>query len=797
MVRNLLRWMVAAYNPVAIKVAAEAVLQEPGHCSVDKKLPTMDAVLDVCTGLIKTIQYLRDKSKFHIMFVHFSVKEYLLSERIKSSKASFFALNEEIAHRDVAQICLSCMFLFDQPNFRIAEVRKAHPLLTQASLRWMDHLNDGRGENYPPTKALLEKFFDLNRQRFFCMWLAMSPYFSRSWWGNTPGSHLYHALGTRDIELIKSLLEKGENPNDGAGEWGYPIQRAVREENLEMVSLLVENGADVDLRVEYYASALSLACGQDNTAILDLVLRSGGDPNLRQRVRPLYVACRHENITAVQKLLGKGVNCKNFKDGLEMITKIGNESIFNTLVNCKAFQDLKDVVMLSSALFSACGKGSMIMCKRLIEEGADVNLTKYKGCRSGFQMICIDTEVGNTLLDGVETRKFMYKHGSVLKLAAYLGHDSIVALFLESGANIECRAGKMKMTPLFYAVQGHRLSTVKLLLQHGADKHTDEVGISPFYAAVKFGFIDIIKLFIDHGIDYGREGGRYGGFLLYPMINKREEVLKIFLDDKDRTKPLYENFGSILYGAVLIDDEQLVLRALADGEDINAEVDSDTPLLLAVRKKNLQIAKLLLEKGADVHFKSTEHGSPIYQTARDGNTGKICRLLLEYGAELNSTQGKKGTPLQAVLEYGCQSTAKELLNLGADINLGGGELGSPLLIAVKRGSRDHVRILLERGANPNCHGGKFHTVLQTACDDGDLSAIWLLIDAGADINAKGEGEPSPAEIAFNRGNKELFTGLVKLGAHVPDELLDRELPKPNKEESDSVSDHWLSSSSWE
>lgn len=789
MVRNLLKWMVAAYGPVEMEVAAEAILQEPGNCSANKRLPTMDAILDVCAGLVKPINYVLDKSIFHLVFVHFSVKEYLLSNRIGSSKASFFALNEEFAHRDVAQICLSYMFLFDQPDFRIAEVRKAHPLLEHASFWWMDHLNDGKGEDYQPIKPLLEKFFDLERQRFFIMWFAMS-YSMNTSYCDTLGSHLYYALGTKSTELVRSLLEKGENPNEGAGNCGYPIQRAVREKNMEMVSLLVNNGADVNLRVRHYASALSLACKEEDTTMLDFLLRSGADPNLGGFFKPLHAACLYENAAAVYKLLDKGVDYENLKDGLEVIVEKGNENIINELIKCKAFQNSKDVVMLTLALFTACGKGSTDMCKRLINEGADVNLTEYKGCKSGFRMVCLDTRVKKTLISGVETRIFMYQHGSVLKLAAYVGNDDIVALFLESGANIECRSGKMRRTPLFYAVQGHRLSTVKLLLNHGADKHNGEFRCSPFHAAVVFGFVDIIKEFVDHGIDFSREGGRYGKFLIYPMMEKRKDVLELLLDDKDRTKPLWENYGSVLYGAVSINDEELVFKALADGEDLNVEVDLDTPLLLALREENLRMARLLLDKGADVNHKSTKYGTAIYQAARKGKTGKICKLLLEYGAALNSPQGEKGTPLQAAVEHRTVSSVEELLDLGADVNLDEGGTGSPLLIAVNGGSYDTIELLLERGANPNGHGREFHTILQAACDGGDLRIIWLLIDAGADINAKGEGEPSPAEIACNNENKELFDGLVNLGAHVSAELLNKEFPAPKEEESDGNSSDW-------
>ena len=776
MVRNLFKWVVTSYAPVDIEVLAEAVLQEPGLCSIGKKLPSMDAVLDICRGLVKITHYLMDKSKVQITFVHFSVKEYLLSERIRHSKVPFFALDEELSHRDIAQISLSYIFLFDRPDFRIADVRKAHPLLEEASVHWLDHLNDGKGGSYPPIISLLEKFFDLDRNRYFIMWQAMAPILNL-YDSDNPGSHLYFAIHTGNNELVKSLLEKGVNPNDGFGMRGYPIQLAVLLEKKEMVSLLVANGADVNLQCRPYHCPLTLACSRKDSTILDILLEHNGDPNRAETARPLDMAARHENIVAIRKLLKKGVDYESYKGGLLAAAKMGNEDIFNELVSFKTFQDLKDIRMLSLALYHACAHGSVNICKHLIEEGADINFAKDMA----FPLEAAvehghDAVVELLLASGSEVDKPTYEYGSVLKLAARHGWDRIVMRLADSGADVECCRGIYDRTPLYYAVQENHLTTVKMLLQYGADKHKDADRMSAFNLAVASGYLDIVRTFILQGIDYEREGGRYGGFIVSAMVRKQDEVLELFLHQDDRGKPLYQCFGSILYGAVLIHDEKLFLSALADGEDVNVEVNGLTPLLQAVHENNLNKARMVLERGADVHRGSTKYGTPICEAASMGRY-TMCLLLLEFGARLNTTQANSGTPLQLAVKNKGRFFVEDFLELEPDVNISEGDLGSPLLISVRKGfDGESTQRLLDHGANPNCHGGEFKTVLQTACKIGNLDEIWALIDAGADIDAKGEGEPSPVEIAFERGDRVLFDGLVKIGARVPDELLERPFP---------------------
>ena len=150
-----------------------------------------------------------------------------------------------------------------------------------------------------------------------------------------------------------------------------------------------------------------------------------------------------------------------------------------------------------------------------------------------------------------------------------------------------------------------------------------------------------------------------------------------------------------------------------------------TPLLFALEKGFKDVAKLLLEEGADAkiaHKRRYCNWSPLH-VATERCYQDVAQLLLEGGAEINAQDGHGSTPLHYSLHCG---VAKLLLDSGADLNIQCQMGRTPLYFAAGRGKKDVVKLLLERGAEPNRADRDGRTALHEASFRGDTDVVRLL-----------------------------------------------------------------------
>lgn len=203
--------------------------------------------------------------------------------------------------------------------------------------------------------------------------------------------------------------------------------------------------------------------------------------------------------------------------------------------------------------------------------------------------------------------------------------------------------------------------------------------------------------------------------------------------------PLYR---AAWYGSFAL--VNLLLQYGACTEARRGSYDSLLVAACAAQPHDLQLVKLLLERGANVHHRHPQSCS-IYmsalQAASGGKSLGTGSLLLEHGANVNE-QISEGYRASA-LAMACWSPWSDLemvqllLERRADVNPQGGEFGNPLQAASAKGNLDIVRLLIEKGADVNIQSGQHGHPLQAACYEGSLDVVQLLLEKGADVNLLG------------------------------------------------------------
>jgi ankyrin repeat protein len=113
-----------------------------------------------------------------------------------------------------------------------------------------------------------------------------------------------------------------------------------------------------------------------------------------------------------------------------------------------------------------------------------------------------------------------------------------------------------------------------------------------------------------------------------------------------------------LHSAVRLDRKEIVKLLLDNGShpDIPSSEsgvghDGETALLQVAFWGRLEIAKLLIERGANVNAKAADGAVPLHEAARMGHVD-VARLLLEHGADVNAKDNKGETPMDWVSTFG-------------------------------------------------------------------------------------------------------------------------------------------------
>ena len=863
---RMLQCLLVAVRPLTVEELAELLAFEfdaaqggiPKYRAAWRLDDQTQAVLSTCSSLVTIVDddtdwYFRQRSRRQVVhFSHFSVKEFLLSDRLKSS-ISRYRIRPAPAHTILTQACIG--FLLHLDEHIDEESAKSFPLADYAARNWVEHaqykdvasrVNDGMETLFNPDKPYFAAWIGIHnidelKEEPSLLLPPETPPASQSIvlpppHELLPSPHiflrsesdsesdilrnprpnpnpLYYAVLCGFYDLAKHLVVNfPQYVNATYGRYEFPLFAALCEDHLEVGRLLLEHGANVDVLETTGRTILLKVFSQPHRTLVDIVallLKHGADVNFQDHnlISALHLAEYHGKLEVAQTLLKHkaDVNSRDYdgKTPLHIMSDrrpgiYNKDDILNhARLLLKYGADMSRDNSNQTPLHVAMGGEWFTLARIFIEHGANVQAEDSDGM-TPLHLLSASRIQDSDALD-------------------------LVWILLGHGAEVN-RRGKDKQTPLHFAMRGNWFKFARILLDHGADANADDIhGWTPLLILSAGTIHDdealgLVWLLLEHGAELNKRNNDKQSPLHLAMVADWFQLARVLLDrgadanteDVHGKTPLHLLSLSRLHDSDTLDLVWLLLR---HGAVVNRrDKDKQTPLHLAIGTNWFQLARVLLDQGADAKAEFDNGTTPLHLLSasriHDSDALDLALLLLERGAEANSQDKNKKTPLhlamegdwfqlaRILLDHGANANTEDihgttplhllsaskihdsdaldlispLLEHGAVVNIEDKNKQTPLLLAIGGDWFELARILLEHGADTDVVNNKgvapLHLLsISQRHGEGDaLDLLSLLLGHGAVVNKRDKFNQTPLLLAMGRGWFKLARVLLEHGA---------------------------------
>jgi ankyrin repeat protein len=362
----------------------------------------------------------------------------------------------------------------------------------------------------------------------------------------------------------------------------------------------------------------------------------------------------------------------------------------------------------------------------LIASGADVNKTNDYGVSALTEAATVgDAELVRMLLAaGGEPDSALPEGDTVLMLAARSGNLAAVRLLLDAGAAIDARDAWHGETALIWAAGENHAEVVRLLLERGADVHAVSTefawdfvkqtgvasalprgGLTALLTAAREDSLESAAVLLDHGADPNSADPRDLSAVRVAITNNNLDLAKLLLERgadpndgalveivKLRTHPWVRAAKERRDATTQLELMEMLLGRGADIHKVpetgmvkqfwvEGEHPNEPPLYLAAQSADLELMKLLAERGAAAARSLSQKGASILMAA----TG------------LTPYAGAGATPIDRPFEVGVVA-GRLALELGADVRTARQDGMTALHLAAEKGWNELAQFLIDEGA---------------------------------------------------------------------------------------------------
>ncbi|CAH0019738.1 unnamed protein product [Clonostachys rhizophaga] len=616
-----------------------------------------------------------------------------------------------------------------------------------------------------------------------------------------------------DRLLVGSLLHKGANPNAMVPTTTQSLfchilskvdRKRRRQPNEGVVVALAEQllsaGVDLDAQEDAVLNFAALSC---STQIVKALLSRPKRFSADACIQALYVSkrCNREHRRKRRQVDQLIFRCLLAKD----IEQLDGGSIS---VLCRRSEDMVRILLSSAFDFAKMAESIGDVTKELLSAD-NAGLAKLLIMKTTSRTE-VSPEVRSQLLEEASS------HGSeqivrlllslpnnnsrlpvkglnlALKAAVTSGHSPIVKLLLgQAGLDLSLVDPKSGRDILWQAANQGNPQIVSQLLHTDIHLSDHTIWGNALLAAVSKGHKLALGVLRQAGAKLGGNGDcaesrKVSEFIKAALktacaegyVQIATELIKTG-DIEDLQTVLREG----LYDAARSGHELMIIFLLQRPEVIGQTHELSRALLAAAEDGWTQIAKLLIEQGADVNYQSYEEGCVLVISARRYRENlKMTKLLLDRGACLDQKDKRTGqTPVECVIQEKHQDTVRLMLRYATKVLID--QLGDTLKAAVALGPK-YIMILgllLTAGVDPNAYnniGGIFDSALQAAafgypspksvCSSGPSmdqeELVSLLLERGADMKAIGGYFGTALQAASFAGRDNVVLTLLDAGA---------------------------------